>query len=50
MDIPNLLIGRSVRKENKETLKIICGKGIKEKTIKLFELCLQMEIKINIKI
>lgn len=39
VDIPNLLIGRSVRKENKETLKIICGKGIKEKTIKLFELC-----------
>ena len=39
VDIPNLLIGRSVRKENKETLKIICGKGIKEKTLQLFDLC-----------
>lgn len=39
VDLPNFLIGRSIRKENKETLKIICGKGIKEKTIKLFELC-----------
>lgn len=37
-DLPNYLIGRSIRKENAETLKIICGKGIREKTIKLFEL------------
>lgn len=39
VDLTNYLIGRSIRKEDKETLPIICGKGIKEKTIKLFELC-----------
>ncbi len=39
VDLPNFLIGRNIRKENKNTLKIICGKGIKEKVIKLFELC-----------
>lgn len=39
VDLPNYLIGRNIRKENKEVLNIICGKGIKEKTIKLFELC-----------
>lgn len=38
VDLPNYLIGRSIRKEDKELLHIICGKGIKEKTIKLFEL------------
>ena len=38
-DIPNYLIGRNIRGENKETLEIICGKGLKEKTIELFILC-----------
>lgn len=38
VDLPNYLIGRSMRHEDKETLNIICGKGIKEKTIKLFDL------------
>lgn len=39
VDLPNYLIGRSIRKENSQILPIICGKGIKEKVIKLFELC-----------
>ncbi|MCI9087879.1 MAG: ribonuclease Z [Clostridia bacterium] len=39
VDLPNYLIGRSIRKENSQTLPIICGKGVKEKAIKLFELC-----------
>ena len=39
VDLPNYLIGRNIRRENKETLNIICGKGIREKVIKLFELC-----------
>lgn len=39
VDLPNYLIGRSIRQENKETLPIICGKGIREKVIELFELC-----------
>lgn len=39
VDLPNYLIGRSIRKENKETLPIICGKGIREKVKELFELC-----------
>lgn len=39
VDLPNYLIGRSIRKENKDLLYIICGKGIKEKVIQLFELC-----------
>lgn len=39
VDLPNYLIGRNIRKENEETLPIICGKGIREKTIELFELC-----------
>lgn len=38
VDLPNYLIGRSIRKEDTETLKIICGKGIREKTIELFQL------------
>lgn len=38
VDLPNYLIGRSIRQEDKETLHIICGKGIKEKAIQLFEL------------
>ncbi len=38
-DLPNYLIGRNIRGENQETLEIICGKGIKEKTIELFALC-----------
>lgn len=38
-DLPNYLIGRNIRGENQETLQIICGKGIKEKTIELFALC-----------
>lgn len=39
VDLPNYLIGRSIRQENKETLHIICGKGIREKVIELFDLC-----------
>lgn len=39
VDLPNFLIGRSIRKENNEQLKIICGKGIKSKVLELFELC-----------
>ncbi len=39
VDLPNYLIGRSIRQENKETLHIICGKGIRKKVIELFELC-----------
>lgn len=38
-DIPNYLIGRNIRGENKTTLEIICGKGLKEKIIELFILC-----------
>lgn len=38
-DLPNYLVGRNIRGENQETLQIICGKGIKEKTIELFALC-----------
>lgn len=37
-DLPNFLIGRSIRGENNKILYIICGKGIREKTIALFEL------------
>ena len=37
-DLPNFLIGRSIRGENDKLLYIICGKGIREKTIGLFEL------------
>ena len=39
VDLPNYLIGRSIRGETTNLLYIICGKGIKEKVIQLFELC-----------
>lgn len=39
VDIPNYLIGRSIRGEDKNALHIICGKGVKDKVIQLFELC-----------
>ena len=39
VDLPNYLIGRNIRRENTETLHIICGKGIRAKAIQLFELC-----------
>lgn len=39
VDLPNYLIGRSIRGEDTEVLYIICGKGVKEKIIQLFELC-----------
>lgn len=39
VDLPNYLIGRSMRGEDTNLLYIICGKGIKEKVIQLFELC-----------
>ncbi len=39
VDLPNFLIGRNIRNENKECLKIICGKGVRETIINLFELC-----------
>ena len=39
VDLPNYLIGRSIREEDTDLLYIICGKGVKEKIIQLFELC-----------
>ena len=39
VDLPNFLIGRSIRGENTELLYIICGKGIRKKIITLFDLC-----------
>ena len=37
-DIPNFLIGRSIRKENTRKLPIIGGKGLKERVIEIFYL------------
>lgn len=39
VDLPNYLIGRSIRGEDQRMLYIFCGKGIREKVIQLFELC-----------
>ncbi len=58
VDLPNLLIGRSIRNENNNLLHIICGKGIREKVVQLFQLCfgdgvedkyIDIEEKFNIK-
>ena len=38
VDLPNFLIGRGIRGENTNLLYIVCGKGMREKTIKLFDL------------
>ena len=38
-DLTNYLVGRNIRGENQDTLEIICGKGIREKAIALFEVC-----------
>lgn len=47
VDLPNFLIGRAIRNENTEQLKIICGKGIKEKALQLFELCFGNDRKVR---
>ena len=47
VDLPNYLIGRSIRGEDTEVLYIICGKGVKEK---IMNFVLVMGIKKNMKI